>query len=300
MSTPTRPALLAPALAISVLIASGTFLVAKQTLLEFEPLALAMLRFGLAVIVLVPFTRLTRPRVRIAPEDRRRIWFLGLLAVPLNQGLFLYGIKWTSASHGALLYALTPAFVVMLGPLVGEAKPRRGEIAGIALAFAGVFVLLAQSGLAFDPASLRGDILILLAVVAWAAYLAFGRRLTHVYGPLVVTSEALRTGTILFLPVGLWALTRFDPATITPMGWGGLFFLAWLTSGVAYVTWFWGLRYLSAGTVAVLTNLQPVVTALMAWALLREPLPPAFGLSLLLVVAGVWITQRSAAARRGR
>ena len=45
---PRRPALLLPALAVNVIIASGTFLVAKRTLAEFPPLTLALLRFVLA------------------------------------------------------------------------------------------------------------------------------------------------------------------------------------------------------------------------------------------------------------
>ena len=47
-----RPALLPPALGLNILIASGTFLVAKATLSEFEPLTLALLRFVLATALL--------------------------------------------------------------------------------------------------------------------------------------------------------------------------------------------------------------------------------------------------------
>src|SRR5437667_12747677 len=110
-----RPRLLLPALGVNVLIASGTFLVAKQTLREFPPLVLSLFRFVLAALVMWPATRLGRPPAGIAPEDRRRVLLLGLFAVPLNQGLFLFGLQWASASHAALLYALTPAFVALFG-----------------------------------------------------------------------------------------------------------------------------------------------------------------------------------------
>ena len=80
-----------PALAINLLIASGTFLVAKRTLAEFQPFPLAMLRFALATAVLWPCVRLAAPHARIARVDRPRIWLLGLLGVTLNQGLFLLG-----------------------------------------------------------------------------------------------------------------------------------------------------------------------------------------------------------------
>ena len=289
-----RPALLFPALGLNILIASGTFLVAKQALREFPPLTLALLRFVLASALLWPLARWLRPGVRIAREDRGRVLLLGLLAVPLNQGLFLLGLTWASASHASLLYALTPAFVVLATSFTARRAPGAGAVAGIALAFLGVLTLLLQRGLHFDRHSVAGDGIILVAVVAWALYLVAGRRLIMKYGPLVVTAEALGAGTLMFLPIGLVAARHFDPRVITPGGWTGLVYLAWLTSVVNYVIWYWGLAYLRAHTVALLTNLQPLVTAAMAWALLHEALPAGFALSTALVLGGVWLAQSGA------
>jgi drug/metabolite transporter (DMT)-like permease len=285
-----RPALLYPALALNVLIAAGTFLIAKSALREFPPLVLGLLRFVLATALLWPAARLLRPGRRIAPGDRGRIWLLGLLAVPLNQALFLYGMQWASASHAALLYALTPAFLLLIAAARG-AWPSPRQALGIVLAFAGVLALLLQRGLHFDPRSLHGDLLILVAVVAWALYMHLGRDLTRRYGPLLVTAEAIAAGTVLFLPVGLVALRGFDFSPVTAVGWTGLLYLAWLTAGLNYVIWFWGVEHLRPVTTAVWSNLQPPTTAIMAWALLHEPLPAGFLLSAGLVLGGVWIAQ---------
>ncbi len=288
-----RPALLMPAMAFNVLIASGTFLVAKSTLGEFPPLVLALFRFVLATLVLWPATRLLRPGKRIAPGDRRRILLLGFLSVPANQALFLYGMQWANASHGALLYALTPTVIILIAAVSGT-RPTVRQVAGIVLAFAGVLTLLLQRGLHFERGSLTGDLLILGAVVAWAFYLYLGRDVTRRYGPLLVTSESLAVGTLMFLPIGLVALVGFHPATTTWAGWSGILYLAWLTSGVNYVIWFWGVEHLRPAATAVWANLQPPVTALLAWTLLREPLPAGFWLSAALVMGGVWMVQRGA------
>ena len=297
---PRRPALLLPALAVNVIIASGTFLVAKRTLAEFPPLTLALLRFLLAAGSLWPLTRLLLPGRRIERADRPRILLLGLLAVPLNQGLFLVGMQWASASHAALLYALTPAFAILFLALGGGPPPGARQAVGIALAFAGVLALMLQRGLHFDRHSLAGDAVILVAVVAWALYLVAGRTVTRRYDPLLVTTESLLAGTALYLPIGIVAIRGFDPRSISVAGWVGLLYLAWLTSAVNYVIWFWGLRHLKPGTVALLTNVQPVVTAAMAWAFLREPLPAGFALSSALVLGGVWIAQPRQAPDEGR
>jgi drug/metabolite transporter (DMT)-like permease len=285
-----RPALLYPAMVLNVLLAAGTFLIAKSTLREFPPLVLALVRFVLASCALWPVARLLRPGRRIAREDRGRILLLGLLAIPLNQAMFLYGMRWASATHAALLYALTPAFIILIAAVRGtRPTPRQGG--GIVLAFAGVFTLLRQRGLHFDPNSLAGDLLILGAVGAWAFYLFLGRDLTRRYGPILVTAEALVAGTLMFLPIGLVALWGFDFRTVSPAGWSGVFYLAWLTSGLNYLIFFWGIEHIGPAAVAVWSNLQPPATALMAWALLREALPAGFLLSAALVLGGVWLAQ---------
>ncbi len=285
-----------PAMLLNVLIAAGTFLIAKATLREFPPLVLGLVRFVLASLLLWPLARLLRPGKRIAPGDRGRILLLGLLAIPLNQGLFLYGMRWASATHAALLYALTPTFIILIAAVRGT-RPSPRQVVGVALAFAGVFLLLAQRGLHFEAASLRGDLLVLAAVVAWSLYLYLGRGPTCRYGPLLVTSESLVAGTLIFLPVGLAALWGFDLRTVSLAGWSGVFYLAWLTSGLNYLIFFWGIEHLGPASVAVWSNLQPPATAAMAWALFHEALPAGFLLSAALVLAGVWIAQRAEPAR---
>ena len=298
----SRPTLLLPALGINVLIASGTFLVAKQTLREFSPLVLSLFRFVLAAAVVWLITRLLRPDARIAREDRARIALLGLLAVPLNQGLFLFGLQWASASHAALLYALTPAFVAVLGVVSARRRGDRDAVLsgrqwiGLPCAFLGVALLLVQRGIHFDRHSVRGDLVILLAVVAWALYLVAGRSMSRRYGPLVVTSRALLAGALMFLPIGLASLWGFEPSRISAQGWSGLAYLALLTSALNYVIWFWGLQYLKPATVALLTNVQPLVTVALAAILLAEPIPPGFAVSTALVIGGVWLAGARGAA----
>lgn len=278
-------------LAVNVIVSSGTFLVAKRTLVEFPPLVLALFRFLLATAVLWPLVRITQPRPEILPADRPRFLVLGLFAVPLNQGLFLLGMKWASASHAALLYALGPAFVMLIGALRAHQRPTLAQVTGVTIAFAGVLLLLLERGLHFDPHSVQGDLIVLVAVVAWSAYLVGGRMLTRRYGPWAVTSDALLAGTLLYLPVGLVALRGFHWEAVSRTAWLGLLYLALLTSVVTYVVWFWALQYLKAATLATVTNLQPIITAGLAWLFLHERLPAGFLLSMALVLTGIWLTR---------
>ncbi|MEP7027442.1 MAG: DMT family transporter [Candidatus Eisenbacteria bacterium] len=287
------PALVLLALLCHVLLASGTFILAKVALREFDPMALAQLRFVLAGAGLFG---LLASRGGIRPERMRGSWgalaLLGVIGTTLNQGLFLAGLRHSTPAHGALLYAATPIVVLSLALARRQERASARRALGVLLAFAGVTFLLLGRGLTFDPRWVGGDALIFLAVIAWAVYTTRGKELISRLGVVPVTAWATLFGTICFLPVGVPALIAQDWSRITPAGWWSLAYIGVATSIVSYLLWGWALAHIEASRVAVFTNLQPVATALLAWALLGEPLTLHFVGATLFVLGGVWLADR--------
>lgn len=228
----------------------------------------------------------------IAREDNIRLWWLGVLAIPINQGFFLYGLQWTTAGHSALLYGLTPMFVLVLAAWQLGERITRWRAAGIILAFVGVAVVLFEQGIVLSRRQFTGDVLVLVAVAAWALYTVWCKPLVRKYGGLVVTARSLAYGTILFIPIGLFAIGDFEPASVAWDAWGGLLYTALLTSVFSYTIWNWSLGYIDAAQVAVFNNFQPVIAAVLGWVLLDEPLTAVFILGGILVLIGVYITEK--------
>lgn len=253
---------------------------------------MAFLRFLLAAAILWPLGERYRRGRAIERRDQWRMWGLGFLAIPMNQGFFLFGLQWTTTGHSALLYCLTPLLVmVMAARQLGE-PITVGRTVGILVAFGGVLLVLFERGLTFAPGQLRGDVLVFIAVVAWAYFTVLGKPLIRKYGAVVVTARAMTYGTLLFVPVGLVAVSNFSPSTVSPQAWAGLLYCAIVTSVIAYTLWFWALHYIDAARVAVFNNIQPVVAAFVGWCLLDEAITPAFIVGGLLVVAGVLLTEK--------
>lgn len=293
-ASPARPRSLYPGLLFGTLIAAGTYLVAKRTLQEVPPLPMTMIRFALASALMAAVLRFSRRpgAPPIARGDRKRLVLAGVLLVPINAGLFAIGVQYTKAAHAALLYALTPAAVMLLGVALTRRAPSPASLGGVTLAFGGVALLMFERGLAFEPQALKGDLIILVAVGAWAGFTLLGRRLTARYGALRTSGLAVIYGTIAFLPFGLWGLASFDPRPVSAWAWGGILYMAWLTAALNFVLWYWGVKHLSPAGVAMFSNLQPLFAALLAWLLLREALTPSFWISTALVLLGVWLVQR--------
>jgi drug/metabolite transporter (DMT)-like permease len=159
------------------------------------------------------------------------------------------------------------------------------------VALAGVVVVLLERGLHLAPGQFTGDILVLIAVVAWAYYTVLGKPLIRKYGAVVVTARAMTYGTLLFLPLGAWSLRGFAPTAVSTEAWVGLLYCALITSVIVYTLWYWALHFIDAARVAVFNNIQPVVAALLGWWLLQEAISPTFIAGGVLVVAGVLITE---------
>ncbi|MGH7726606.1 MAG: DMT family transporter [Candidatus Eiseniibacteriota bacterium] len=299
------PLSVSAAMLLHVLLSAGTFLIAKVALASFEPAALAQLRFVIASAALVglalagasgaPHT--SRPaQTPRAPWPSRADWpvlvLLGLLGTTVNQGLFLFGLARTRPAHAALLYAMTPILVLCIAWLRGIERVEGRRALGVGLAFAGGVYLLSGRGFSFERAHVLGDALVFLAVVAWALYTVRSKELLTRIAPVPLTAWAMAVGTILFLPIGVPAVLRVDFTRIPTAAWIGLFYLALVTSVVSYLIWARALARVDASRVAVFTNLQPIATALLAWAFLGEGLTLHFVLAAAAVIAGVWMVER--------
>jgi len=276
-------------------ISAGTYLAAKRALAELSPFEVALARFVLAGAVYVALL-LARPP-RVARRDLAGLAALGFVAIPLNQGLFLGGLSLTTPGHAALLYATTPVFVFLIGAWRGEERATPRKLAGIGVAFAGVAVVLASrgqlSGAGDARAGLAGDVLVLLAVMAWAVYVVFGKAYVGRYGVVTTTGLTVVIGTLLYVPLGLAVSREASFRAVSPVGWASVAYLVILTSVVAYLVYYWSLARAEASRVAIWSNTQPVLTALLAWAIHGDPLTGAFVAGVALVIAGVALTQRA-------
>src|SRR5437868_4076077 len=297
MATPPRRALLYGGLLLHTVLSAATYLWAKSALREIPPLPLGLLRFCGARACLAALLFRLRPSGKRMPP--RAVWgklfWLSLLAVPVNQGFFLTGLALSTAAHAALLYALTPLFVLLLAQALLREFPGVRTAIGTLIALGGTLYVLSWRGLDLSRGPLAGDLLLLVAVVAWALYTAEGRALIGTHGPIAVIAWTLIAGTVMYLPIGIASLAvpgawhRILHASAA--AWVGVVYLVLVTSVVAYLLWYWALAHLPAARVAVFTNLQPLATAVLAHFFLREHITPQFVGGAAVVISGVVMAQ---------
>jgi len=268
-----------------VLIWGVSFAATRVAVADIPPLTAALLRFGLAGAVLYPVVRRRWGRLALAPEDRRDGVLLGLSGVTLAFLFENMGLKFTTASHGALIVSTAPLATALAESVMRRRFPGLRVMAGFVTAFAGVVVIVGPGG--GGEATWYGDLMVFGTVLCWVWYSFLIKRLTGRYPTLVVTQVVMVTGTLGLVPLAAVELVLFPVGMPGPLALASIAYLGILCSAVAYLWWNRAIHVLGVTATNSLVYGIPLVGVAAGVTLLGEPLTPLVLVGGLLVVAGV-------------
>lgn len=283
-----------------VTVTGGGYVVNKLALLEFEPYAYGFWRLSIGLVGLTALMVVAKVKFRVDKEDWPRVIFMSLVAVPVNQLIYLVGMSKTMPSHASLLYGTTAVFALFLSAALGYERIVRHKLLAIVVALGGLVLIVTQGG-SFDLHSglFLGDLLIFSAVLAWAVYTVLGKPLVQKYGAIQATCTVLIIGTVISLPFLIIPARKQDYSAITWIGWGGAAYAGIILTVVAYIVWYKLLALVDPSQVAILTTPQPVVaTTLSAYFVVGEVVGWPLIMGGLLVILGIVLMDAPAFARR--
>jgi drug/metabolite transporter (DMT)-like permease len=279
----------------AVVIWGGTFVATKVALKEVQPETVVFLRFAMGVIILAAGVQLRGQWQSISRKDFWTLVGLGFLGISFHQWLQSTGMVTSAASTTAWIVATSPVFIAILGWLVLREKSSWMQMGGIALAFLGVLLVVSRGDLRLSNIGrigTMGDLLILISAVNWAVFSVLSRAI------LKRLPAALTMFYVIFFGFCFSSLLFFiktgvgDVAHLSGSGWLAILVLGVFGSGLAYIAWFDALQNLSANQAGVFLNIEPLVTMLMAFLVLGEPITWASILGGAVIIAGVWMVNR--------
>jgi drug/metabolite transporter, DME family len=232
-----------------------------------------------------------RPRAAGGVPDLLALAAFALVGVTLFYAALNLAIDAGGISLAFVLLYTAPAFVALLAwPLLGEPLGRR-KLALVALAMAGV-ALVARAGGA-------GGVVVSGASIGWgltsgaayASYYLFGKWVLHRYAPVTVFAWVLPMGAIGLLP---WVTFAPKP----PAVWAWLLVLALVSTYLAYLVYYTGLRRTEASRAVLVATVEPVAAAGLAAAAFGERLGPLGWTGAALVLAAAAAAALPARRRR--
>ncbi|NBE83551.1 EamA family transporter [Micromonospora sp. NEAU-HG-1] len=279
-----------------------------------SPEALLLVRFGLAA-VLLSMLLLLRPGLRrhlaspgrVSSSTRRapRLLMLalglGVFGYATQASLYFSALELMDASLLSLIFYTCPVLVTLTAAVMGRDRLTLGRCAALAGACCGTLLVFAGTGgVHFHP---LGAILAFGSAVTYTSYILVSDTVVHQLPP-VMLSALVMAGATLTLTARA-AVTGGVDLSFGLRGWFWLACIAIVSTVLAMLTFFAGLRRTGPSTAAILSTFEPVVTMVLAALTLGEfltPLQVAGGVLVLSSVAVMQIrrTGRGAGSRQVR
>lgn len=287
MSPPSRRTIYLM-LVLVMLLWSGNSIVARALRMDVPPFTLAFFRWAGAALIMLP---VAWPRIRRDGPAIRNGWPAILLLGGIGVGsfnAFMYsGLQYTTAANSLLVQAAIPALVLLFDLLLFRTWPRLAQVAGCAVAAAGVMIIIFQG----DPAAMaalafnRGDVLVLCAVVMWSLYTVL-LRIRPPIDSLSFLALTICIGALAMAPFSTVELQAKDVHLSLPVL-AGIAYLILLPSIVAYFLFNKAVETIGPGDAGQVTNLQPLFGALLASLILGEPFDGHHVMGMILILLGV-------------
>jgi drug/metabolite transporter (DMT)-like permease len=261
------------------------FIAAKIGLRYLPAVTMASFRVAIAGLFMVPayFVCSRLPAFGDARRARERgftlrdLWtflYLGFFGVVVNQMCFTMGLRYTSVGHAAVIVGMGPIYTLVLAVLFRLERATWHKVVGMAIAFAGVAVLASENGISPRSPSRLGDAITMTGSIGFATYAVLGKRVAGRYDALTMAAFNHFAGAILILPVALHQARALGPfarwRAVPWQGWTALLYMGLCSSALAYIFYFWLLRYLEASQLAAFTYLLPVLAVILGIVLLGE------------------------------
>ena len=273
---------------------SGNFVLGRAVRTALPPIGLAFWRWCVASIIVgsVALPHLRRDQAQIL-RHWKIIFLLSILGITAFNTLVYTGLQYTTAINGILIQSIIPVMIVIVTYLFFRETIIPLQAVGIIISLSGVLTIITQGNPhILTSLSLNiGDIVILAAVVCYAAYSAFLRKrpAMHPFSFLAVT---FATGTLLLLPFYLWEHATRQVMPLNQMTVFAVGYVAIFPSIFAYLCFNRGVELLGANRAGLFIHLMPVFGSVMAILFLGETFKTFHALGILLIVSGIILATR--------
>lgn len=282
---------------------AGAGIAVKEALVVFSPLTLIVLRFTIAIVLMLLVGLLFRGHEVLGLQrvDKRAIplFVLGGLFQP-----FLYFIfetytyqSFASPTIAEAMLSTQPIMAPILAFIILREKVTRNNVVGILISTMGMLLLLLVGANDFALGNPWGVLLAIVTVSMSVGYTIILRRIPTWYSSLSIVFYVQLVALVLFYAV--WGV--FDRQslqdTIAPLSADlspviAVGYLAVFASVTAFILFCYTVRQIGVTRANVFNNVRPVFTALLMWVIFDEQLPIWKWVGIIVIVIGLFISQK--------
>ncbi|RYE00726.1 MAG: drug/metabolite-transporting permease [Sphingobacteriales bacterium] len=224
----------------------------------------------------------------------RSIAMLGFLNFLLSNALSTWGVRYIPAGLGAIIGAIYPVWLVLIGLGTGSAKLTRQTALGMLLGFGGICIIFYEHlHELVNPAFRLGIFLSVASTWSWAFGTLYTKKHAAQFNPYFSFGlQLVLSGTVLL--TGMQVSGNAMPITSIPWeAWAAIWYLVFFGSVVTFAAFLYALQNLPTTQVSLYAYINPVVAVLLGALLIGEPLSLFIGAGTAVTLYGVFLVNRS-------
>ena len=257
------------------------------------PFGINIIRIGVSLILFWGLFLFDRPKTKIDKKDIPAFLICALMAITLNQMLFIKGLAYTFPIHAALLTLITPILITIIAARVLKEKITMAKILGLFLGIAGASLLVGSTEVsAPGENSMLGDSLVILSSVAYTFYFILVKPLMKKYSATQVVRWTFTFGFLMILPFCYHEFNHITWQFFSFKEWLFLFLIVVPGTFFAYIFNVYGIQKLSASLAGMYIYSQPVFAVIIAMIFMKEEFSFYKMIAGLLIGLGVYLSNR--------
>ena len=281
-------------LVLATIMWAGHTIVARMSVDEISPMLLMLMRWVTCLAILMVINR--NQLAAYIPEVKQRlawVWWMGGAGMAGFTIFFIYAAQYTTAVNLGITQSAIPALVMLIGLLVLRVRAGWIQLVGMMLSLMGVVVLVSGGSITVLRALEFnvGDLLMLIACLCYAGYtVGLSRRMSMSPVLMLTFFSAAASLTLIVLT----AVEYLQGDLILPgvKGLAIVVYCAIFPSMLAQIFFMRGVELAGANRAGLYVNLVPVFAAFMAVLFLAETMYLFHGVSLVMVLGGIYLAER--------
>lgn len=281
------------ALALVCFLWGTTWLASHEGVQHMPALQMAGIRQTIAGLLYVVYF-LIRGKQLPKGKEWYPILILSFLNFLLSNGLSTWGVKFISSGLGAIIGAIFPLWLVVIGLFTSRGKMPARALIGLLLGFAGVCVIFYEHMKDFlNPDFIFGIVLSVVATWTWAFGTLYTKQQAAHFNPYFSLGLQMLISGVTLLTITGATGNAVPLASIPWQSWGAIGFLVFFGSVIAFVSYLYALQHLPMEQVSLYAYFNPIVAVISGWIVFNEKLTIFITLGISITLLGVRLVNQA-------
>lgn len=221
------------------------------------------------------------------------VLILSLLNFVLTNGLTTVGLKFISPGLGAIITAIFPLWIVVIGLLRGKDMPPAKAVAGLVMGFLGICIIFYDHLHDFlDDKFQLGIILSMLASLSWAFGTLYTKNQAVKFNPYFSIGLQMMISGIIMGGFSYINGTAIQISEIPWQAWGAIIYLAVFGSVISFIAYLFALQHLPTTQASIYAYINPIVAVLSGFLIYSDPLTLYLATGGAVILYGVYLVNK--------